>query len=112
MARAVKLLSVAAGLGLVAAIAWAMLAPSSAPAQKPAAVPGPELPEGYVGAETCKGCHEAQWDKFARTKMGRLFLNNPRNGQERLACENCHGPGKANVEAGCAKGKRGLNTFA
>ena len=112
MARAVKLVGFAAALGLVAAIVWAMLVPSSAPAQKPAAAPGPDLPAGYVGAETCKGCHEAQWDKFARTKMGRLFLHNPRNSQERLACENCHGPGQAHVEAGGGKGKGGMITFA
>lgn len=59
-------------------------------------------PEAYVGAETCKLCHEPQFAKFSHTKMGRLFLHLPRNEKERQACENCHGPGKTHVESGGA----------
>lgn len=44
--------------------------------------------------------------------MGRLFLKQPRNAQEGLACENCHGPGKAHAEAGGGKGVGGMITFA
>ena len=56
---------------------------ASAPAQKEAAAPA-ELPAGYAGAETCKGCHEESWQKFSRTKMGRLFLYQARNTKEAL----------------------------
>jgi DmsE family decaheme c-type cytochrome len=117
MARAVKLIGLAAGLGLVGAVVFALLAPSRAPAQNPAApqTPAPQtaaLPAGYVGADACKACHEPAFEKFSRTKMGRLFLKSPRNTQEGLACENCHGPGQAHVEAGGGKGKGGLITFA
>jgi len=90
---------------------------SCSPAQKPAAPASTAqslapAPEDFVGAETCKACHQEAYDKFSRTKMGRLFLRHPRNAQERNACENCHGPGKAHVAAGGGKGAGGMITFA
>ncbi len=101
----------AAALGLLVGF---LAFPSRAPAQKaPAASAASEaLPPGYVGAETCKGCHEDQYDKFSHTRMGRLFLKQPRDATERLACEGCHGPGKAHAEAGGGKGVGGMITFA
>jgi len=62
----------------------------------PAPPPGPDA---YVGAETCKACHEESYERFATTKMGKVFLKQPRSAQEKNACENCHGPGKAHAEA-------------
>ena len=44
--------------------------------------------------------------------MGRLFLFQARNTRESLACENCHGPGRAHAEAGGGKGVGGMITFA
>jgi DmsE family decaheme c-type cytochrome len=88
-----------------------LMLPSPAPAQR-AALPPPDH-ESFVGAETCKGCHEEAYNRFATTKMGRLFLKQPRNTLERLACENCHGPGKAHAEAGGGTGRDAkLITFA
>jgi DmsE family decaheme c-type cytochrome len=86
--------------------------PPPSSAQAPSAPAEAKLPEGYVGAETCKGCHEEAWSKFAATRMGRLFLRHPRSNQERLACETCHGPGKAHADAGGGKGVGNLITFA
>ena len=89
--------------------------PWSARAQQPSSPPAAadaQLAAGYAGAETCKGCHEDQFTMFGKTKMGRLFLQHPRNAQEKLACEGCHGPGKAHAEAGGGKGVGGLVTFA
>jgi DmsE family decaheme c-type cytochrome len=102
-------LGVAVILSLVAII---FAHPLSSPAQKPAQRADAEPPPGYVGAETCKGCHEDAFNRFGHTKMGRLFLNHPRNTQEGLACETCHGPGKAHVDAGGGKGVGGMITFA
>lgn len=67
---------------------------------------------GYVGAETCQGCHEEAFDEFAKTRMGRLFLKHPRDTWEKQGCESCHGPGKAHVDAGGGKGVGGMISFA
>jgi DmsE family decaheme c-type cytochrome len=103
-------LGVIAGTAGVLLVVLLLAFPSPAPAQK--AAPAAALPAGYVGAETCKGCHEEAFAKFSNTKMGRLFLKQPRNSTEGLACENCHGPGQAHVDAGGGKGKGGMITFA
>ena len=105
--------------GVIGVSAFVLLAlavlghPRPAPAQqRTVQAADASMPAGYVGAETCKGCHEEQYAKFAATRMGRLFLKQPRNMRERLGCENCHGPGQKHVEAGGGKGVGGLITFA
>jgi DmsE family decaheme c-type cytochrome len=104
-------LGVIGGAAAVMFVVILLKSPSPAPAQT--ATPAvAALPTGYVGAETCKACHEEAFQKFSQTKMGRLFLNQPRNTTERLACESCHGPGQAHVDAGGGKGKGGMITFA
>jgi hypothetical protein len=77
-----------------------------------ALLPPPAPPESYIGAPLCRACHPAVAATFAQTKMGRLFLNAPRNAKERHACETCHGPGKAHMQAGGGRGKGGMITFA
>lgn len=100
-----------AALALLTALAFGLPPASLAQASKPsqaAATP----PAGYAGAEACKGCHEEAFDKFAATKMGRLFLKQPRSPQEGMACESCHGPGKAHADAGGGKAVGGMISFA
>ena len=75
--------------------------------------PPADLPPGYVGAAACKECHEESFAKLGGTRMGRLFMHQPRNSKERVVCETCHGPGKAHVDAaGGDKGDPKLISFS
>ena len=84
-------------LGLVLLLAGCFKAADTAPPV--AQTPGPPSPDDYIGADTCKACHEEAYNHFAATKMGKLFLKHPRSTQEKNACEACHGPGKAHAES-------------
>ena len=110
-------LVVAAGVALFTSVASCTKPRSpdltSAPsARSEGHLPPPAPPESYIGTQLCRACHPAIAATFAQTKMGRLFLNAPRNAKEAHACETCHGPGKAHMEAGGGRGKGGLITFA
>lgn len=101
------------GVALLLSVGVVFGLSSSAPAQQPSASASPAAqPPGYVGAETCKGCHEEAFDKFSHTRMGRLFLKQARSEKEAAGCEGCHGPGKAHADAGGGKGVGGMITFA
>jgi DmsE family decaheme c-type cytochrome len=69
------------------------------------------LPSDFVGSETCSTCHTDQFEQFAATTMGKIFLKHPRTPKEALGCEGCHGPGRAHVEAG-GETYEGLITFS
>jgi predicted CXXCH cytochrome family protein len=60
--------------------------------------------DDYVGSETCKACHEAQFNKVAKTKHGKLVELAAWKGKV-TGCESCHGPGKQHVEGGGDKTK-------
>ncbi|HNY42424.1 MAG TPA: DmsE family decaheme c-type cytochrome [Bryobacteraceae bacterium] len=65
----------------------------------PAWLPGQEstLPKGYVGSETCAGCHDEVSTAFAKNPHHALSATKWRGLQER-ACEACHGPGAKHAE--------------
>ena len=66
-------------------------------------LPTPD-PALYVGSETCKACHEPQFNSVAGTKHGQL--ENVSSWKDKVVgCESCHGPGKEHVEAGGDKTK-------
>lgn len=61
---------------------------------------------GYAGSETCKSCHESQFNSYARTTHG--VKADPRSPASKHECETCHGPGQAHVDAG---GQGGIISF-
>src|SRR4030042_247653 len=57
---------------------------------------------GYVGTETCKGCHEDYYNRFVKSVHGKKAV--PGNPANRDGCESCHGPGAQHVEKGGGRG--------
>lgn len=84
------------GVLLWVASSFPQLAQNDKPKPKPPATQKYNK-EDYVGSETCRACHEEQFNNFAKTAHAKL---------ERLeswkdkvhGCEACHGPGKAHSE--------------
>ena len=64
--------------------------------------------EGYVGVETCKGCHNEYYDSYSRSVHSKKAI--PGSPANQNACESCHGSGTAHVNAGGGKGT-GMFTF-
>jgi DmsE family decaheme c-type cytochrome len=62
--------------------------------------------EGFIGADTCKGCHIAQYETYKSTVHSKKHVKGPASQD---ACETCHGPGAKHVEKG---GGRGVDIFA
>jgi DmsE family decaheme c-type cytochrome len=58
----------------------------------------------YVGADTCKACHEDLYNNWAKTPHWKT-LNDTRGGPSKQGCEGCHGPGAAHVAGGGDKTK-------
>src|SRR5208282_3630989 len=51
----------------------------------------------YVGAETCKTCHEDLYNSWEKTPHWKTTLNKDPSHQ---GCEGCHGPGADHVAGG------------
>lgn len=85
---------------------WMGVAPWAAASPQAHPPPGPE--DEYVGTQVCANCHQAPYQQFRQTAMGKIFLLNPRTPQEKRGCEACHGPGRAHAES---KGKIAVFRF-
>src|SRR2546423_941302 len=55
-------------------------------------------PADYTGAESCKDCHEDQFNRFAHTPHAKLVNDKSWQGKV-VGCEACHGPGKPHIDA-------------
>ena len=53
----------------------------------------------YVGADTCKACHEDIYKNWEKTPHWKTTLDT-KGGPSRQGCEGCHGPGAAHVAGG------------
>jgi len=77
--------------------------------EKAPAAAAPAPASDYVGAETCKTCHEDMPSKgFYKTYEDSphyVTMLDKKKGPEWHGCEACHGPGKAHVEGGGDKTK-------
>jgi DmsE family decaheme c-type cytochrome len=85
-------------LALFALFAVLLLAVPRLTSSPPA--PAGAQEEGYVGMEQCAACHEETVTAFKETIHGKKGFEL----RSSHACETCHGPGKAHVDAGGAKG--------
>lgn len=81
-------------LGLLIGAVFAGTAVASQALQE--ASPQTGAPE-YVGADTCKTCHEEIYQGFQKTRHWNIDLKT-KGGAEAHSCEACHGPGAAHAE--------------
>lgn len=73
-----------------------------------AETPQSGVASGYVGADTCKDCHEAPYASYLKTMHAKKNIaGSPASGK---GCEACHGAGAAHVDKGGGRGT-GMHPF-
>lgn len=101
--RTKPLLLFVLGIALVFLATGTLRAADRGQEKKPAAAPAKDAGQ-YIGAETCKQCHEDVYRKFESTPHWKTTLG-PVRGQEAHGCESCHGPGTDHMNGGGDKSK-------
>lgn len=91
---------------LASVITLCLLLSSCMPVKNPTKDKETEKQTNFIGALTCKDCHEEHYASYAKTIHSKKAVKGPR-GQE--ACETCHGAGELHAEQG---GGRGVEIFA
>src|ERR1700733_4171162 len=66
--------------------------------------PGMADSSEYVGAETCKTCHEDVFNNYEKSPHWKT-MSDTHGGPSKQGCEGCHGPGAAHVAGGGDKTK-------
>lgn len=66
----------------------------------PAPAPTAALNDGgsYVGEAVCIACHTTPNKQFSHTQHANVFRLNPKNADQKLSCEACHGPGSNHLK--------------
>jgi DmsE family decaheme c-type cytochrome len=91
-------------IAMMVVLAFSLPAIAKNDKQAQSMMPGATGPASqYVGADTCKTCHEDIVNNFQANPHWNSTLKV--NGTEVHACETCHGPGQAHVESGGDKSK-------
>ncbi len=88
---------------LAAMLCTSATAQQDKPAQSLAAT-APSETSKYVGAETCKTCHDEIYNSWEKTPHWKTTLNKE-GGPSKQGCEGCHGPGADHVAGGGDKTK-------
>jgi DmsE family decaheme c-type cytochrome len=84
-------------LAFAIVVAW----PASVESKALSAQASPQTDQSaYMGTEACRTCHEASFQAWKGTAMGKAFVDHPKNDLESKGCETCHGPGRSHVEGG------------
>jgi hypothetical protein len=102
--RGLRVLALLGALALVGLLAVVLAMPASAQKEKEGGAAGSQSGATYVGADTCKTCHEDMFKNWEASPHWKTTLDTHAE-KSKQGCEACPGPGSAHVEGGGDKTK-------